>query len=266
MKRVCFPLVCMLILAGSAAWAGGARHDLEAAYLASRAGDPARAVRLYTRAIDRRGLGLHRLAVAHFNRAVALRRLGLNRRALADYNQAVELWPSYARAYNNRGYLHLLMGDNVQALRDLSQSLALQPDNPLAHLGRGIAYQRMAMYDWAVKEFTRALELNPNRPDAYQHLAWLLATCPQKKYRNGARAVCLARRALFISPGPMNHDALAAAYAEIGRYQLAVKNQRRAIAGLRGKGQSGYFNAFSHRLALYRSGRPFRDSGPRTAP
>lgn len=64
----------------------------------------------------------------------------------------------------------------------------------------------------------------------------------------------------------MNHDALAAAYAEIGRYQLAVKNQRRAIAGLRGKGQSGYFNAFSHRLALYRSGRPFRDSGPRTAP
>lgn len=265
MKRLAGLVILILVLAVIPAWASDAQRDLKAGYLALEAGDDARAVELYTRAIEVPGLGTRRLASAYFNRALAQRRLGKLDLALSDYNQAVELWPSYARAYNNRGYLYLLKGNNVQALRDLSQSLMLQPDNPLAHVGLGVAYQRIAMYDWAEMEFKRAIEVNPNYVEAYQRLAWLLATCPKPKYRNGARAVCLAQRAVFLKPSPMNYDALAAAYAEIGRFDLAQENQRKALARLRQAALNEYHDDFSRRLSAYMAGRPWRESTPAAA-
>lgn len=235
------------------------RAVYEAAYHASVNGDDQRAVELYTQAITTSKLTQRNLASAYFNRGLAYRKLGMYKSALADYSAAIEVKPDYVAAINNRGYLHLLMGDNVGALRDLSQALALRPDNPLALTGSGVAYSRLGMYDMAAVELGRAVNANRTYADAYAHYAWLLATCPVDKYRDGARALEMAKKAVFIKRTAMNLDALAAAYAETGDYKRAIKTQQQAMLVLKRTALTQYFHDFADRLEVYQTNRPWRE-------
>lgn len=68
--------------------------------------------------------------------------------------------------------------------------------------------------------------------------AWFLATVDVAEARDGKRAVGLAKRALAQndSPNPDYLDTLACAYAELGRWDEAIKTQRKAIAILHKRG------------------------------
>jgi len=57
-------------------------------------------------------------------------------------------------------------------------------------------------------------------------------------------------------------DALAAAYAEVGRFDEAVALAARAAAGARAAGQDAIARAIEERRALYAAGRPFRPAVP----
>ncbi|MEO1376357.1 MAG: tetratricopeptide repeat protein, partial [Cyanobacteria bacterium J06635_10] len=48
-----------------------------------------------------------RSAAAYTYRGLAKSKLQNYQSALDDYNQAIEVNPSYAKAYNFRGYLHI---------------------------------------------------------------------------------------------------------------------------------------------------------------
>ena len=98
-------------------------------------------------------------------------------------------------------------------------------------------------------------------PLAHNNLAWLLATCPDARYRDGTRAVVLANRAcvLTASEDPVYLDTLAAAYAEAGEFAMAVKWQQEALvltrdAKAREKSQA--------RVALYQAKTPYREGPP----
>lgn len=261
MKTKALLLAVAILCCAAAAWAGP-RQVYESAYLAAKAGDAKYAVGLYSRAIASGGLSERNLAAAYYNRALAFRKLGLVESAMEDYNMAIKIRPDYAMAYNNRAYLYLVMGNNKQALIDFSSSIQFMPDNAMAHAGRGVAYQRLAMYDYAYLEFTSAILANDQYADAYAQLAWLLATCPVDKYRDGARAFCLASQAVFLSPTAMNFDALAAAYAEVGMFKQAERYQLRALRIMKKLGPDHYYSGFAKRLESYRAGRPWREPQP----
>jgi tetratricopeptide (TPR) repeat protein len=105
---------------------------------------------------------------------------------------------------------------------------------------------------------TEAIRLDPRVGPAYNNLAWIFGTCPNAAFRNGPKAVEYAKQACELTAWKEASflDTLAAAYAESGNFEEAIKWQEKVIdltndeeakAGLR------------TRLALYKEGKPFRD-------
>ena len=76
-----------------------------------------------------------------------------------------------------------------------------------------------------------ALQFVTNSPDALYNLAWLLATSPDAKAREGARAVKYAERACELThyKNPTFMTGLAAAYAEAGRFNEAIDMTQKTI-------------------------------------
>jgi hypothetical protein len=88
-------------------------------------------------------------------------------------------------------------------------------------------------------------------------LAWLYATCPEAKYRNGKKAIAGAAMACKLTnlTNPHFLGTLAAAYAETGDFDNATKCQFLA--------DNMYSDAdkqkWQHLRRLYDSGQAYRD-------
>jgi tetratricopeptide (TPR) repeat protein len=95
--------------------------------------------------------------------------------------------------------------------------------------GAGLAQQRK--YAEARAQFEEGARLGPKNPEALNSLAYFLATCQDDKQRDGKRALALARQVDDLSGGkdPNYLDTLAAALAEVGAYDEAIKAQTRAL-------------------------------------
>jgi TPR repeat protein len=90
--------------------------------------------------------------------------------------------------------------------------------------------------------------------------AWELAVSPDADVRNGALAVEVMETVTAERAVPAYLDTLAAAYAEAGRFDEAVRAQQRAIDALPSTASAATRDSFAERLELYRSGQPHREA------
>jgi len=90
-------------------------------------------------------------------------------------------------------------------------------------------------------------------------LAWIRATSTAGAWRDGAEAVRLAERACTLTRNRDVDalDALAAAYAEVGRFAEAANAARRALEMT--DTSAGRNREIRARVALYEAGRPYRE-------
>ena len=88
-------------------------------------------------------------------------------------------------------------------------------------------------------------------------LAWALSTSPDETIRDGKEAVKYAKMALAQKDLPAILDTLAAAYAEMGRFDAAIRTQKKALAQLR-QG-SPHRSGFEDRLESFKRKQPWRE-------
>ena len=95
------------------------------AFAAAEVGDFARAIELYTRAIEGGDLALADLADAFYNRANARSYGKAYAFAIADYGAAIVNKPEFPGAYYNRGFAFQANGQRTRALADFMKARAL---------------------------------------------------------------------------------------------------------------------------------------------
>jgi tetratricopeptide (TPR) repeat protein len=181
--------------------------------------------------------------------------------ALEDLNEAIRRDPTSAASYNNRGVARERKKEYDRAIADFDAAIRLDPKSTVAYSNRGLAREAKREYDRAIADFDEAIRLNPKSAEAYNVRAWVWATCPDARYRDGKRAVESATKACELSgwkdPNPI--DTLAAASAEAGDFEAAVKWQTKANALL---ADAGAKVEGQERLQLYRERKPYRRTNP----
>ena len=102
------------------------------------------------------------------------------------------------------------------------------------------------------------MRLDPKLVVALNGKAWLLATCPDKRYRQGKTAQELATRACEQTNWKVGHylDTLAAAHAESGNFDKAVELEEKALMDQTYEKNDG--TGARERLKLYKDKKPFR--------
>ncbi len=201
-------------------------------------------------------------AKAHTNLGALLLRRGRLEEAAAEFRAALDLKPDFADARNNLGLTFLHRGRLNEAIALWRETLELNPESTEAHVNLGAAFLMQGRHREAVEENRAALRLEPNRGPLLSNLAWLLATSPDPRARNGAEAIDCAQRALKLAGGddPVLLDTLGAAYAEAGRFAEAAATARRALASART--DPALAADLKSRIALYEKNQPFRMAGP----
>ncbi len=168
---------------------------------------------------------------AHYNLGLALARRGQLNEAIAQYQTALEIKPDYAEAQNGVGVALAKRGQVNEAIAYYQTALEIRPDYADAHYNLGIALAGRGQVDRAIAEYRKALKIKPDDVAALTNLAWILATHPDPKHRDGAEAIILAHCAAELTPNdPSTLDTLAAAYAEAGRFAAAAKPRTRRWA------------------------------------
>jgi tetratricopeptide (TPR) repeat protein len=198
-------------------------------------------------------------AEAHNNRANVLADLGRTDEALAEHAEAIKQDPDLAPSHYNFGVTLFKLGRLREAQARLERALQLKPDYADARYTYGLVMAGLGYEAAATAQLRDANFLRSDWLDALRALAWLLATSPDERVRDGRQAVAVAERAAHLSDyeNPIALDTLAAAYAEAGRFDNAITTAARAEQLARARMQNELADRFAQRLELYRQGKPF---------
>jgi serine/threonine-protein kinase len=127
------------------------------------------------------------------------------------------------------------------------------------YIDRGNTHAARGDYQKGLADCDQATRLAPNFFASYNLRAWIYATCPEERYRDGKKAVESATRACELTgwrdPGIL--DTLAAACAEAGDFDSAVMWGKKAM-GLLVKDDETNRRDFGARLELYQAKKPYR--------
>jgi tetratricopeptide (TPR) repeat protein len=201
-------------------------------------------------------------------------------KAIADYTEAIRLDPQEAAAFHNRGETYMVNDEWDKAIADLTEAIRLYAVgqgttdftkpirlnvDPAAifysptYYSRGLVYAQKKDYGKAVSDYGEAVRLDPTNALACQALAWLLATCPEAEVRDGDKAAEYATKVCELTSweDANQFETLAAAYAEAGQFDKAIKWQQKVL-------ESPDFPEEHRedarlRLELYEEGKPYRD-------
>jgi len=215
--------------------------------------------------------------------------------ALTMFSKAVMLDPGLPEARWNLGNAWLLKGKVDEGLSQMKMALRLNPENieeqrkfadTLIKMGKareaipyceavvaaepGDAHARFALgsaclannrLEQAAASFREALRLAPDIPQCMNALAWIYATGAKAKIRNGAEAVRLAEKACKITKRQNTEmlDTLAAAYAETGRFDEAIKTTEEIRVLALSTHDTAMADTARQRMELYQNGKPYHE-------
>lgn len=190
----------------------------------------------------------------------------------ATYQTPETLWqvtlnrnPECAMAAVNLGQCLYQKGRINEAADLYRRALKLNPDIYEAVYNLAEVMHQSGQYADSIAIYERALKSDPDKPGVLNNLAWLLATCPEAKLRDGHRAVILATRACELKhyEEPTFIGTLAAANAEADQFFSAMGYAKIAIHTA---DQQGLIEVAKRNKQLltqyYNFGKPYHEPTP----
>ncbi|MBX9790809.1 MAG: tetratricopeptide repeat protein [Pirellulales bacterium] len=228
-----------------------------------QAGDATRARRFLDEAIAVRP----DFAPAHTGAGILLLAEGNAAAARERFEQAVAADAKFLPAMLNLAECDLRDGRFSAARRRYEAVRELEPKNADAQLGLANCAKQQGEYAEAIALLQSLLNANPEHLAAVNNLGWLLATCPDERFRDAARALALAE-SLVRKPKqvPWSYwDTLAAAYSENRQFDQAIAAEEKALSLARSDPRTSADSLvpLAARLEQYRRGEPYRDAPPK---
>jgi spermidine synthase len=181
-----------------------------------------------------------------------------------SFRRALRLDPDLALPHLYLGTLLQQLGALEEAEAHLHEAVRLDPHDPFAHYNLGVLFCRVGNFRQGAVHFSDALEQEPDFIPALASLALVRATSHDETLRNGRQAVELATRACELAQykHPEALHALAAAYAEAGRFGDAVSTANLATRVASAAGNKTLADTVERALGLYQQQKPFRSDTP----
>jgi tetratricopeptide (TPR) repeat protein len=135
--------------------------------------------------------------------------------------------------------------------------LAENHDEPLVLRSRADAYLGVGKHAEAIADYERLVKIDANDSGVLNNFAWVLATSPRDKLRNGKRAIPMANEAGRLTEYKQAHilSTMAAAYAETGDFKTAIRWSEKAVQA----GSEDEQPALKKELETYKAGKPVRE-------
>jgi len=130
---------------------------------------------------------------------------------------------------------HLNFGETGKKLNShfietiLTRELKTHPDDANLYSLLGDLYYSRQEYEKTIRAYESSIALEPENANVLNNLAWLYATCEEKKFILPERALELAKRAITLKKAPHIYDTLAESFFINGMVEDAVKAETLAL-------------------------------------
>ena len=215
---------------------------------------------------------------AHCNLGLTLIDEGKTRKGLANLNKSLEINPDFAPAHVKMGIVLVEKGEIENGLFHLRLALQLDTASHSAHYNFGVALAKIGSFEQAAHHFSQALRINPHydkvrynlalallqtgkTPQAIDHFRLAILDNPHdsRAHNNLAWILATERACRLTDYNLAGHlDTLAAAYAEDGQFDQAVRAAQNAGRLASAAGRKQLVAEIDGRLKLYKSGCPYR--------
>ena len=208
------------------------------------------------------GIGVNRIAWESWKQAETQIEKGEMENARRNVEIALRADATFWPALYTRAKLFAAQGRWELVIQDCGQLLHLHPAFPEAALLRAEANNGLGQYAACLKEMNYVVSITRPRLDTYARAlndrAWFYTTCAEPSFRNAPQAIKDASMAckLFSWKDSDKIDTLAAAYAEAGDFDSAVRYEERTMTAE--KVSSAETRRYQEHLALFKQHRALR--------
>jgi Tfp pilus assembly protein PilF len=190
-------------------------------------------------------------------RASAYHALKNDERAVKDAESALKIADDDAQVMLQAGLIFYQAKRNDKALETFDKLIDKDSKNAAAYAARADTYLQSGEHVKAVDDYTESLKHESDNTHVLNNLAWVLATSPDEKVRDGRRSIDLAKKACELTKYKQAHivSTLAAGYAEMGDFETAVKWSKKAVE----LGDKDVVDQLKKELASYEAKKPWRE-------
>jgi tetratricopeptide (TPR) repeat protein len=188
--------------------------------------------------------------------AELFRGTGRGKEALVTYRQIIELDATHVDALYAAGQLSLQQRDPNNAVRLFAAALQHQPNHVGANFNLGLVLYASGQVKPARERFEVVLKAEPEWPVIQERMAWLLAASGEAADVGRAQMLLAKAEKATETPAASLLDCRGVVLAAAGKFNdaaVAAEAAHKAAVG-----NLPMQKAIAARLALYRSGKPFR--------
>lgn len=203
------------------------------------------------------------LGSAHLELGKLLERGGSRGEAAKHYSAALQAAPDLPDANSRLARLLMKDGEHERALEHYRRALESKPGDVQLHFWRAMALVRLHRHAEARARLEDGLRLIPEDRHLTHTLARLLASSPEDRVRDGARALGLMRRSERAGALTLGEaQTLAMALAETGDFAEAIVKQEQVLVEARRRDRKDLLPSLERDRTLYRGRTPSRVPWP----